>query len=132
MLQRLSAAVAWAALAFITYASLSPIRDRPQLSNVADLEHLAAFALLGFAFCLSYRRRMTFVCGIVLGSAVVLEFLQTLTPDRHGKLLDASEKIIGGLIGIFLASLALRAMERAGCVPSILKSVRSLKPRSGA
>lgn len=113
MLQKLSAAVAWAALAFITYASLSPIRDRPQLSNVADLEHLAAFGVLGFAFCLAYRHRMPFVCSIVLGSAVVLEFLQTLTPDRHGKLLDASEKIIGGLIGIFLATLALRATERA-------------------
>ena len=112
MLQRLSAAVAWAALAFITYASLSPSRDRPQLSKLANLEHLAPFAVSGFAFGLAYRQRMTFVCSIVLGIAVVLEFLQMLTPGRHGNLLDASEKIIGCLIGIFLASLALRAMRR--------------------
>ncbi|WFU46156.1 hypothetical protein QA640_45670 (plasmid) [Bradyrhizobium sp. CB82] len=55
---------------------------------------------------------MKLVCGVVLGSAVVLEFLQTLTPDRHGRLLDASEKVIGGLLGILLASIVLRVMER--------------------
>ncbi|MDE5446352.1 hypothetical protein GWG65_34330 [Bradyrhizobium sp. CSA207] len=49
MLQRLSAAVAWASLAFITYATLSSIRDRPKLSSSADLEDVAAFAFLGFA-----------------------------------------------------------------------------------
>jgi hypothetical protein len=36
----------------------------------------------------------------LLGSAVVLELLQKLTPDRHARLLDASEKVVGGLLGI--------------------------------
>jgi hypothetical protein len=30
---------------------------------------------------------------VVPGSAVLLEYLQTLTPDRHGTLVDASEKL---------------------------------------
>jgi VanZ family protein len=54
---------------------------------------------------------LKFVCSVVPGSAVVLEFLQTLTPDRHGKLLDASEKVIGGFLGVFLAVVALRLLE---------------------
>lgn len=75
-------------------------------------EHVAAFAFLGFAFCAAYRDRMTLVCSLVLGSAVVLELLQKLTPDRHARLLDASEEVVGGLLGILLASIALRLIER--------------------
>jgi VanZ family protein len=112
MLYRISVAVAWASLAFITYASLSPIHDRPQLSSSANIEHVAAFAVLDFAFCAAYRDRMTLVCSLVLGSAVVLELLQKLTPDRHARLLDASGKVVGGLLGILLASIALRLIER--------------------
>ena len=55
---------------------------------------------------------MTLVCSVALGSAVVLELLQKLTPDRHARLLDASEKVVGGLLGILLASIALRLIER--------------------
>ncbi|MET4510681.1 hypothetical protein ABIB90_005429 [Bradyrhizobium sp. JR4.1] len=79
MPHKLSAAVAWTSLAFISYATLSPIGDRPQLSNSADIEHVAAFAFLGFAFCTAYRKRLKFVCSVVPSSAVALEFLQTLT-----------------------------------------------------
>lgn len=111
MQHKIFATVAWLSLAFIAYATLSPIHDRPQLSTSADIEHVAAFAFLGFAFCTAYRKRLKFVCSLVPGSAVVLEFLQTLTPDRHGKLLDASEKVIGGFLGVFLAVVALRLLE---------------------
>lgn len=111
-MHRVSAAVAWASLAFIAYATLSPTGDRPQLSSSADLEHVAAFACLGFTFCAAYRDRMTLVCSVALGSAVVLELLQKMTPDRHARLLDASEKLLGGLLGILLASIALRLIER--------------------
>ena len=41
------------------------------------------------------------VCLLLLGSAALLEYSQTLTPDRHGTLVDASEKIVGGALGIF-------------------------------
>jgi hypothetical protein len=40
------------------------------------------------------------VCLIVIGSAITFELLQTLTPDRHGTLSDASEKIVAGCAGI--------------------------------
>ena len=47
------------------------------------------------------------VCCVVLGSAIALELMQTLTPDRHGTLLDAAEKIAGGACGILTAKALL-------------------------
>jgi hypothetical protein len=56
-----------------------------------DFDHLAAFAVLGAQFYLAYSRQIAFVCLVVLGSAVLLEFAQLLTPDRHARILDAVE-----------------------------------------
>ena len=112
MLHKLFAIAAWAALAFIAYATLSPIQARPKISSSADLEHILAFAVTGLLFCLAYPRHIVRVCLVVLGSAVLLEYLQTLTPDRHGTLVDASEKIIGGMLGIFAARATLYLQYR--------------------
>jgi VanZ family protein len=106
MLHKLVAIAAWASLAFIACATLSPIQARPKLSS-ADLEHIVAFAVTGFLFCLAYPGQIVSVCLIVLGSAVLFEYLQTLTPDRHGTLVDVSEKIVGGALGIFSTKAAL-------------------------
>jgi VanZ family protein len=42
------------------------------------------------------------VCLIVIGSAVLLEYAQLLTPDRHGLVDDALEKIAGRAAGIVI------------------------------
>jgi VanZ family protein len=42
------------------------------------------------------------VCLIVIGSAVLLEYAQLLTPDRHGRVDDALEKIAGRAAGIVI------------------------------
>ena len=112
MLHKLVAITAWASIAFIAYATLSPIQARPQISSSANLEHFVAFAVTGLLFCLAYPRQIVRVCFIVLGSAVLLEYLQTLTPDRHGTLVDASEKIVGGALGIFAARATLYLWHR--------------------
>jgi VanZ family protein len=112
MLHKLTAVAAWAFLAFIIYATVSPLRDRPTLFSSAHLEHIGAFAVLGGLFCLVYPRQIVLVCLIVLGSAALLEVLQLLTPDRHGRLLDAIEKIVGGAAGI-AAGLAILTFKRA-------------------
>src|SRR4051812_6577516 len=46
MIHRLLAVAAWALLAFIVYATFSPIQARPTLPAPSGLEHLAAYALL--------------------------------------------------------------------------------------
>lgn len=99
MIHRLSLAAAWLALAFIAFATLSPIDERPVVAG-PQFEHFAAFALMGFAFALGLRNRVLLVIVVVIGSAFTLEALQLLTPDRHGRLLDALVKAAGGICGI--------------------------------
>jgi VanZ family protein len=107
MFKKLVTFAAWMLLAFIAYATISPIQDRPTLPTSTSLEHLAAFAVLGALFCLAYPRDIALVCLIVLGSAVLLEIMQLLTPDRHGRILDAIEKMAGGTVGIVAGRVIL-------------------------
>ena len=112
MFHKLMVVAPWALLALIACATISPIQDRPTLLTSSSFEHLAAFAVLGALFYLVYPRHIAFVCLIVLGSAVVLELVQLLTPDRHGRFPDAVEKIAGGAAGI-VAGRAILNLERA-------------------
>jgi VanZ family protein len=104
MIQKVSIAAGWLALAFIVYATLSPIQDRPVVAG-PQFEHFAAFALTGLAFALAYPNRILLVVAIVVGSAIGLEALQLLTPDRHGRVLDALVKAAGGICGISAGQL---------------------------
>jgi hypothetical protein len=108
------AVAAWALLALIAFATILPIQYRPTLPISSSFEHLAAFAVLGTLFYLAYPRRIAFVCLIVLGSAVVLELLQQLTPDRHGRIPDAVEKIAGGAAGIVAGLVGWIALALLG------------------
>ena len=104
--QKVCILAGWAALGFIVYATLSPITARPVIAG-AQIEHFAAFALLGFVFALGYRRRTVLIIAIVVCSAFTLEALQLLTPDRHGRLIDALVKAAGGLSGIVVTRLGV-------------------------
>jgi VanZ like family len=112
MLQKLIAISAWVLLGFIAYATISPIEARPTLSSSPGFEHLAAFAVLGLLFCLAYPRYIVIVCVIVFGSAVLLELAQLITPGRHGRIMDAIEKMAGGGLGI-VAGRAILYFEQA-------------------
>ena len=112
MSRKLLKCAAWAVLCVIAYSTLSPLGDRPNSLTSSKLEHLAAFAILGSLFRLAYPRRIHAALLIVLGSAVLLELLQFLTPDRHARTLDALQKIAGGAAGVFAGS-ALLYFDRA-------------------
>ena len=119
---RLITTAAWAAILVIAYATLtkvgfvyaiyfklSPYLMRPEMQTYAHFEHIIAFAILGTLFGFAYPRRTLQVCCIVPGGAALLEMLQTLTPDRHGTLIDMMEKMAGGAAGIFLSQAILVA-----------------------
>jgi len=121
---RIITAAAWLSIIAIAYATLtrvgfvyaiyyklSPILMRPEMKIYAPLEHIIAFTFMGALFGLAYPQRMVTVCCIVFGGAILLEILQTLTPDRHGTLIDALEKMAGGAVGISIA----RGMLKFGC-----------------
>jgi hypothetical protein len=104
IVQKLSAIVGWIALAFVVFATLSPIEARPSIGG-AHLEHFVAFALTGGAFALAYPKRFFLVVLAVVGTALGLEALQLLTPDRHARAIDALIKALGGLSGIGASQL---------------------------
>ena len=108
MLQKLATVAAWCCLAFITFATLAPADLRPTLTRtepnlVVLLEHVAAFAVLGALFSMGYPRRYWFVCGLVFSSAISLELLQIIVPNRDARVIDAIQKLAGGGAGIFAA-----------------------------
>jgi VanZ family protein len=125
MFHKLIIVAAWASIAVLAYATLThvgfaysiyyklaPFLMRPAMKSYAHVEHVVAFAIFGGLFSVAYPKRIIFACCVVFLSAVILEYLQTLTPDRHGTLLDASEKIVGGALGIFAVRAALYLWNR--------------------
>ena len=102
MYHKLVATAAWLSLAFIVFATLSPIDLRPHAAGVG-LDRFAAFATTGLLFGLAYPRRPGLVVALVLCGACILEITQLITPDRHGRLPDLFIKMAGGTMGILIA-----------------------------
>ena len=112
MLHKLVSMTAWACLLFVAAATLSPLYLRPRLLGdepalIVILEHVGAFAVIGFLFSVAYSRT-ALVCLLVLGSAVILELLQLVVPDRDARVIDAVEKLMGGGVGIITARILCR------------------------
>jgi VanZ family protein len=124
MSQRFIVVAAWLSMAALAYATLTQVGFvysiyfklapflHAKMTTYAHFEHVIAFAFFGALFYFAYPKRIFFVFGVVVVSAVTLEYLQTLTPDRHGTLIDACEKIIGGALGMVAARAMLRLRPR--------------------
>jgi VanZ family protein len=107
---KLVAAAAWGCFIFVIYATLSSLSERPELASSETVlsvivERVGAYALLGGLFKLAYPRRFMLVCLLVLGSAIALESLQNLVPGRDARIVDALEKLAGGIVGIGSAAI---------------------------
>lgn len=76
------------------------------------VERFGAYGLLGFLFFLSYPRRITVICLIVFGSAILLEWLQIFTPDRDARVIDAMEKVAGGAAGMLAGRACIALADR--------------------
>lgn len=90
------------------YFKLAPWLGHPSMHEYAVVEHVLVFALIGALLCFAYPDRIIPICCIIGFSAVLLEALQTLTPDRHGTILDACQKVVGGLLGVFATHAVMR------------------------
>jgi VanZ family protein len=109
MFYKLVPMTAWACLLFVAFATVSPAYLRPRLMQPESpltilLEHVGAFAVIGFLFSVTYSRT-TLVCILVLGGAVILELMQLVVPDRDARVMDAVQKLIGGGAGIVAARI---------------------------
>lgn len=105
MIRRCARPIAWLLLAAILFMTISPIQMRPMTGELADIERLIAFALVGFAFALGYPRYWILVICLVVGSAFAFEAVQFLSPSRHAHFHDAALKAIGGVGGILAGAV---------------------------
>lgn len=104
--------MAWLCLAYIAFVTVGPPAVRPVTGVSPQLERLVAFALMGALFAAAYPRHIVLAAVVVLGAAVLLEAFQLLEPSRHGRLFDASVKIIGGMMGLAAGWLFARMAGR--------------------
>lgn len=100
MKQNLLRLLAWATLAAIVLATLSPIGDRPRLPMPVDVERAGAFFLAGLLMALAYPRRVWWLLFILLVAVIGLEWSQMLRPDRHGRIEDGAVKAAGTVLGL--------------------------------
>jgi hypothetical protein len=119
LVDKLIAIAAWTCLIFIIYATLSSAGRRPELTESAPMlavfvERFGAYGLLGVLFRLAYPGRVRLVWVLVLASAVILELLQIVIPDRDARVIDAAEKLAGGAAGILAARTLLSFAGRLG------------------
>jgi hypothetical protein len=94
---------AWSVLAFILFATLSPIQMRPGDIFSVDLDRALAFGLLSAVFMIAYPKQAMIVGILVVLSAGLIEGLQLLSPTRHARLDDALVKAGGALVGMCIA-----------------------------
>jgi hypothetical protein len=112
MTSRLLKLLPWLALAAIIFATVSPIRLRPQDFASVDVDRAGAFAVMALLFVLTYPRQWL-LCGIlVILGAGGIELLQYLSPTRHAHLDDAVVKAAGAAIGCLMGWTLNRMFAR--------------------
>ena len=84
--QTVTAAAAIISMAFIAYATLSPLNEGQEFVDTglfSHLDHYLAFAIVSGLLSLAYPRQTFLVCILVFGSAVLLELA---SPSGEGRL----------------------------------------------
>ena len=104
--------LAWLLLAGLIFVTLSPINLRPISPLPTQLERALALAVVGFVFALAYPRHLWVVALLVLGSTVLLEFLQLVQPSRHGRVIDVMVKLVGGGFGLAAGTILTRLTRK--------------------
>jgi len=101
--------LAWLLLLGLVIVTIGPISLRPVTPLPTQLERALALLVIGFVFALAYPRHIVIIAILVLGTTILLEFLQVLEPSRHGRLVDALVKLLGGAAGLAFGMLASRS-----------------------
>ncbi len=92
-------AIGW--LLVITYLSLAPLPEFPELPASDKIHHIAAYALLAVLATVHRRTYLTIfvvvICIVVYGG--LIEWFQPLV-NRHGELADFVANCAGVLLGV--------------------------------
>jgi VanZ family protein len=111
MMRKYVLIVACLLLAFVVFATLSPIHLRPKTGH-PNLERFAAFLVLGSAYTLALPRRAGLVAVCLVVGAFALEAAQRWAPTRDPDVNDALMKALGALAGVTITRVADIGLER--------------------
>lgn len=113
-MSRLFSVVAGAlSLAFVAFATLSPIELRPTTELGIGGEHLAAFAVIAAFLTFAFPKRAWQILVVVVVAAIFLEMAQLYVPGRHARWIDGATKIFGSLIGVVVGWFIARRTATA-------------------
>ena len=105
--------LAWLLLLGLVVVTIGPLALRPVTPLPTQLERSLALLLIGFVFALAYPRHVVLVATLVLGTTILLELVQVFEPSRHGRIVDAGVKLLGGGLGLVLGTLLDRRRRRS-------------------
>lgn len=111
MIHQILRIAAWAVLAFIIFATVSPIGLRPADALPVNLDRALAFLVATALFVVAYPRQALFCGALMVASSALIETLQLLSPTRHAHVEDALVKACGALVGLGFG-FAANAMRR--------------------
>jgi hypothetical protein len=97
----------------LLFAALGPAPWQIRTGLGWQFDHVIGYFGFAVMFSLTWRRPIV-VGGIVMVSALVLEALQALTPDRHCDLEAAFYGVAGALAGAIFADLCGRVLRHLG------------------
>lgn len=118
MTHRFSRPIAWLLLAFILFATVVPIGDRPHDLLPVQVDRALAFILMTAFFVIAYPARWVLVGLLCIASAYGIEATQYLQPSRDPHIADANVKAIGSVIGLLLGAIVNVLRQRLRRSPS--------------
>jgi VanZ family protein len=106
--RRVFQVIAWVSLAAIVALSLVSPAWRPVTVLPHNVEHLAIFAIAGFALALGYPGHVSRLMVLLVIFAGAVELAQFVTPGRHPRLIDFVVDAASACAGALLAALVGR------------------------
>src|SRR6478752_5986766 len=103
----------------LLYAALGPAAWQVRTGLGWQFDHVIGYFGVAVLFTLTWRRPVA-VGGILTASAMLLEALQALTPDRHCDLEAALYGVAGALAGAVVAELCGRVLNRLDKQPALV------------
>jgi len=111
--RRVFRVIAWVCLVAIVVLSLVNPSLRPVTMLPHNLEHLAIFAITGFALGLGYPGHLMRNLALLVLFAGAIELAQFVTPGRHPRLIDFVVDAASACVGAALSALVVR--PKSGC-----------------
>jgi VanZ family protein len=103
--RRILPASAWLCVPILAYLSLVPDEFQTRTSAPGYLEHFVAYCGTAVLFALGYPQKRMQIAASLVTYGVVLEVLQSLSPGRESRVVDACVSGAGAIFGVAAVAL---------------------------